>query len=101
MVEGKTKEEEMKDMETGDTEEGIYSDAGREELMEEEDEITDIDEGFMKGYEDEEKIAECQNCGNLLVNEKVVEEEFDNQTYMFCTSECASEFETKRAKKKN
>ena len=33
MVEGKTKEEEMKDMETGDTEEGIYSDAGREELM--------------------------------------------------------------------
>ena len=36
----------------------------------------------MKGYEDEEKIAECQNCGNLLVNEKVVEEEFDNQTYI-------------------
>ena len=100
MVQKKTKEEVMREMETGETEGDIYSDAGREELMENEDEITDIDEGFMKGYEEEEKIAECKNCGALLVNEKVVEEEIGDETFMFCSSQCASEFEIKKHKEK-
>jgi len=100
MAQKKTKEETMKEMEKGTVEEDIYSDAGREELMEDEDEITDIDEGFMKGYEEEEKIAECPNCGALLVNEKVVEEEIGDETFMFCSSECASEFEQKKQKEK-
>ncbi len=86
-------------MEKGDVEEDIYSEEGREELMDEEDEITDLDEGFMKGYEEEEKTAECQNCGALLINENIVEEELGDEVYRFCSSECASEFETKKQKK--
>ena len=88
-----------KETEESGQEEGIYSTTGREELMDEEDEITDVDEGFMMGYEEGEKIAECQNCGALLVNESVVEEEFDGEIYRFCSSKCASEFEAKKQKK--
>ncbi len=98
MAQKKTKEEVMRDMEIGDKEQDIYSDAGREELIDEEDEITDIDEGFMKGYEEEEKTAECKNCGDILVNENVVEEEIDDVVYRFCSSECATEFEQKKRK---
>ena len=98
MAQKKTKEEIMKDMEIGDKEEDIYSDAGREELIDEEDEITDVDEGFMKGYEEEEKTTNCKNCGALLVNENIVEEEINDEVYRFCSSECASEFEQKKRK---
>ena len=94
----KTREEVMKEMEIGDKEGDIYSDEGREELIDEEDEITDIDEGFMKGYDEEEKTAECQSCGALLINENIVEEEIGDQMYRFCSSECATEFEAKKAK---
>ena len=87
-----------KDIKDEERDEGIYSTVGREELMDEEDEITDVDEGFMMGYEEGEKIAECQNCGALLVNENVVEEEFDGEIYRFCSSKCASEYEAKKQK---
>jgi len=97
MVPEKTREDIIHDMELGEREEDIYSDEGREELMEEEDEITDIDEGFMKGYEEGEKIAECQNCGAILLDE-VVERIIDDETYRFCSSKCASEFEKKPSK---
>ena len=77
--------------EKGDEEEDIYSEAGREELMEKEDEITDVDEGFMQGYDEGEKIAECPGCGKVLM-EKVVEREIDGEVYRFCSDECASEY---------
>lgn len=72
--------------------EGIYTEEGREELIEDEDEITDVDEGFMKGYEEEEKMSECCQCGKVLGGE-VVEEEFDGDVLRFCSSKCASEYE--------
>ena len=74
----------------------IYGEEGREELIEDEDEITNIEEGFMKGYDEEEKLSECCNCGKVLVKEEVVEEEFDGVVYRFCSPECASEFEKNR-----
>ena len=91
MVEEKTKEEKMKDMELGDAESDIYSGAGREELIEEEDEITDLDEGFMKGYEEGAKVAECKNCKSVLLD-NFVESIVDDETCRFCTQECATEF---------
>ncbi len=63
MGSGKTKEEVT---EGGNLDEDIYSTTGREELMENEDEITDVDEGFMQGYEEGEKIAECAHCKKIL-----------------------------------
>ena len=66
-------------------------------MIDEEDEITDLDEGFMKGYDEGEKAAVCANCGHVL-EDKVVEEVFDGEIYRFCSDECASEFEERRAK---
>ena len=75
--------------------EDIYSNTGREELIDEEDEITDVDEGFMKGYEEGEKTTVCPNCHKLLEDD-VVEQEFDEETYRFCSSDCATAFAEKR-----
>jgi len=67
--------------------------------MEEKDEITDVDEGFMKGYEEGEKMAICQNCKKVL-GEEVVEREFEGETYRFCSEQCADKFTQKRKKSK-
>lgn len=81
----KTSEEIMRDMESGDKEEDIYSEEGREELLEE-DEISSLDEG--------EKTAICNECKKVLKN-KIVEGEFDEQFYRFCSEKCATIFEEK------
>ena len=94
----KTKEELMRDMEIGDKEEDIYSDEGREELLNEEDEISDVEEGFMKGYEEGSKMAECCNCGKVLKKD-IVEEEFNDEVYRFCSEDCADLYEKRLNKK--
>ena len=93
VMKGKTKEEVIREMEIDDKE-GIYSEEGREELLEDEDEISDLDEGFMKGYDEGEKIAECCTCGKVLKKD-IVEGEFNDEIYRFCSNECASNYEDK------
>lgn len=90
-------EDEFGDGKEKEDEDGIYSEEGREELIEEEDEITDLDEGFMKGYDEGEKAAVCANCGHAL-GDKFVEEEFNGEVYRFCSDECASEFEERKVR---
>ncbi len=77
-----------------DEEDGLYSEEGREELMEEEDEITNVDEAFMEGYEEAEKVAECAMCKKML-DRNMIEEEMNGTVYRFCSSKCASQFEEK------
>ncbi len=84
-------EERNKTEEKEDRDEDIYSDESREEMMDEEDEITDVDEGFMKGYGEGEKAAVCANCGRVL-DEDFVEQEFHDEMYRFCSSDCANEY---------
>ncbi|MBI2133180.1 hypothetical protein HYU11_00700 [Candidatus Woesearchaeota archaeon] len=82
----------MKDEEEEYTEENheedIYDEEERNKLEEEEDEITPEDEGFMKGYEEGKKMAECAKCGQVLL-ENFVEREIKGQTYRFCSNKCA------------
>ena len=73
---------------------GIYSEKGREDQIEE-DEITDLDEGFMKGYEEGEKMAKCPICGEAL-GDDFIEKEIDGEIYRFCSDEHAEEFIRKR-----
>lgn len=87
----KTIEEEEKEIKEGEAEEEIYSEAGREELMEDEDEITDLDEGFMKGYDEGGKMAKCPVCG-ALIEFDFVEREIDGEMYRFCSDEHAEEY---------
>jgi len=86
-----TIEEERKEIDEGDAESNMYSEAGREDLMEDEDEITDLDEGFMKGYEEGEKMARCPVCGKVIEFD-FVEREIDGEMYRFCSEEHAEKF---------
>jgi len=74
---------------------GIYSEEGREELREDDDSISNVDEGFMQGYEEEEKMAKCGSCGEIL-EDKIIEKEFDGEIYRFCSRECVEKFEKAR-----
>lgn len=80
-------------------EEDIYSDSGPEDLLDEEDEIDDIDEAFMKGYNADEKVIRCANCRKILEPEQAVEESFDEETLRFCSTDCANQYEEKRLSK--
>jgi YHS domain-containing protein len=74
----------VEDKEIGE-EFGIYSKEGREDQIDE-DEITDLDEGFMRGYEEGEKMAKCPLCG-VVLDQDFVEREIDGEIYRFCCEE--------------
>lgn len=83
-----TVEEEKEGMEEGDIEENVYSEAGREKLVEDDDEITSIDEGFMKGYDEGSKMAKCPLCHTVLEDD-FVEREINGEMYRFCSDKHA------------
>lgn len=86
-------EELKRQIEVGEKEEDIYTEEGREELVED-DAITDQEAGFVQGYEEEEKVSSCQTCGKLLTGENFVEKEIDGDIVRFCSDECAERYET-------
>lgn len=86
------------DLEEGNHEPDIYDEEGLEEL-EENDEITELEEGFMEGYEHGDHEALCAECRIELVDKDVIEEEINGEKYMFCSDECASKFEVKKPRK--
>ena len=87
------REELEEDMEQGELEEDLYTPEGRE-TAEEEDEITDVEEGFMEGYDEDEKAAKCANCKKIL-EEDFIEEEFHGELLKFCSDYCARQYEKK------
>lgn len=93
----KTKEELEEEVELGEREEDPYTEEGRGSAIDD-DSLTDVDEGFMKGYEEDSLMTKCVNCGAIL-EEDIIEEEFDGDVYRFCSEDCATEFERKRKKK--
>lgn len=86
------KEEEGKEQGTFDAD--VYTEEGREELVEE-GVIDDVEEGFVEGYEHGEHQVACQNCGKMLLDENFVEEEFDKDIYRFCNDSCVEEYHKK------
>ena len=61
-----------------------------EKLMEE---LESSEEGFLKGYSDEEEVGECAECGSAVNEENKVEKEVEGETLSFCSKSCAEEFE--------
>ena len=59
---------------------------------EEEDVEEETEEGFMKGYSDEEEVEECAECGTAIKKKKVTRE-IEGEEYPFCSEICAKEFE--------
>lgn len=65
-----------------------------EEHIEEEEE----DEGFSKGYSEEDEAEECAECGVTLRHKKKVTKSIEGEEYVFCSDECAKDFEESMAK---
>jgi len=87
------------EFEEGKFEEDVYTEKGREELVEN-DEISDAEEGFVQGFEEEEKLTECANCKKILVTGDFVEKEIDGDIVRFCSGGCAEEYTISKKKKK-
>lgn len=87
-------EDDSEDMgEDASKEEDVYSDP--EELLEDEDELDDVDEGFMKGYNESEVVVKCGQCKKIIEGEKI-EEQFDDETFSFCSEQCAANYAEKK-----
>lgn len=90
MEKKKTEEETEQEIRKGELDEDIYEKEGREEL-EEDGEISPEEEGFMQGYDEGEKMAECAKCKKVLVQD-FTEKEIDDEIYRFCSEKCAESF---------
>ena len=70
----------------------IYSEEGREELMED-DEISPDEEGFMEGASGLGQGAKCRNCGKILKDYKdVYEQEIKGELCLFCSKACSEKY---------
>lgn len=73
----------------------VYSEEESEKLVEE-DEIDDVEAGFVMGYREGGKMVKCANCGKLLADGEFVEEEISDEIYRFCCSGCAEAYVNRR-----
>ena len=72
----------------------IYDDDYLEEAVED-DEIDELEEGFMEGYKKEDSEL-CALCKHVLVSaEETIELEIKDQIYKFCSEYCAEKFKKK------
>jgi hypothetical protein len=86
------KEKHTEKVEAGEHDEDVYEAEGREDLVEN-DEITLEEEGLMEGYSDNVKEAKCAKCGKALIDEEIViEREYKDKIYRFCSEKCAGEY---------
>lgn len=64
--------------------------------LEENDEISDAEEGFAEGYE--EDLARCAVCGKTITTEEPIELNIKGEHYMFCSTKHAEEFKKQHKK---
>lgn len=58
------------------------------------DAAEESEEGFTDGFEKDDEISECAECGKALkAEDKKISKEFEGEKFMFCSAECAKEFE--------
>lgn len=88
-----TEEEIKEDMDIGEKNEDVYSEEGRENLLDD-DEIDAEEEGFMEGAEGRGQLAKCDQCHKVLSDDpdKTVELEIDGELFLFCSDRCAEKF---------
>ena len=74
----------------GEMDSDTSTEAGREELMEN-DEISPDEEAFSEGAEETGEKGNCAYCGKPLSQDKknVIEKEIDGETVWFCCNACA------------
>lgn len=83
------KEDLKRKIATGEKDEDVYDETSSE-ILEEDDEISDLEEGFAEGYK--EDLSKCALCGKLIKSDEPVELEIKGEHYMFCSAEHANIF---------
>ncbi len=81
-----------------DDEETFEDDADVEEDNDKPIDEEEDDEGFSKGYSEEDEAEECTECGITLRHKKKVTKSIEGEEYVFCSDECAKDFEESLAK---
>ena len=94
--EEKTSEEKSEEMEHGEKNEDVYTEEGREKLVED-GEISPEEEGFMEGAAQAGQLGKDALTGEPLMDvEDVVETEIDGKVYRFVSEENAQKFREKK-----
>jgi hypothetical protein len=92
----KTEEQISDEMEQGTKNEDVYSEEGREKLVED-GEISPEEEGFMEGASEEGQLGKDALTGEPLMDvEDVVETEIDGRMYRFVNAENARKFRERK-----
>lgn len=79
------------EMDSGEREADVYSEAGREDLVEA-DELEPDEEGFMEGAEEKGELGHCATCHKVLDTddkENVIERRIKGDIVWFCSENCA------------
>ncbi len=66
-------------------------DPSEEELLEE-GEIDSTEEGFLKGYSEDDAVLECEECGAAIREEKKLVKEINSEEHTFCSKACSQEY---------
>ena len=70
----------------------IYSEQGREKLVED-DAIEPWEDGFMRGAEGLSDDAKCKQCRDVFIGpDSVIEIEINGETLRFCSEECVKKY---------
>ncbi|MFC1723892.1 hypothetical protein ACFL0V_07160 [Nanoarchaeota archaeon] len=91
---GEPLDEQKLDMETGEKEETVYDEAGREKLVED-GEIEPDEAGFMEGAEDDGEQGKCAFCGAMILKDNTVEARINDKVSWFCSQEHAEKYREK------
>ena len=62
-----------------------------EKFSTEDGEISSEEEGFLKGFEDDEEVEECAECGSA-VHEEPVRKVIEGESMTFCSNACAVDY---------
>ncbi len=82
-------------MRTGKKEEDVYTEEGREELVDD-DEIEPWEEGYVEGVKGNETLL-CRQC-KKVIQDYPIERKLGHNICWFCSDECADKYERKKAK---
>ncbi len=94
-----TKEEKTAQMKAGEEDEDVYTAEGRD-LLEEDDEISPEEEGFLAGAADLGQLGKDALTGEPLINaDNIIEAEIGGKLYRFVSEKNATRFIEKKKKK--
>ena len=80
------------EMELGNADEDVYSEEGRQNLVED-GEMEAWEEGFMEGADMDGQKGKCANCGSVLFRGSTHEKEINGEDKFFCSVKCVEEYD--------